>query len=98
MKNLIFGNSGASNLSRTEAFENQTRGPITQGECVGGHNTCHRFVEKRSFKLCLHHRHQSLRAEIKFQQLVLEHFLNRLCRQSLKENKFWREFEAKKEV
>ena len=39
-----------------------------------------------------------MRAEIKFQQLVLEPFLNRLCMQSLKENKFWREFEAKEEV
>ena len=60
---------------------------------MGGHSTCLRFVEKQSLKLCLHHHcHQSLRAKIKFQHLVLEHFLNRLCRQSLKENKFWREF------
>ena len=62
------------------------------------HSTCLRFFEKRSLKLCLHCHHQNLRVEIKFQRLVLEHFLNRLCMQSLKENKFWREFEAKKEV
>ena len=34
---------------------------------MGGDSTCLCFVEKQSLKLCLHHRHQSLRAEIKFQ-------------------------------
>ena len=64
---------------------------------MGDHSACLRFVEKRSFKPCLHHHHhQNLQVEIKFQQLVLEFFLNRLCRQSLKEKKFWGEFEAKK--
>ena len=71
MKNLIFGNERASNFSGTKAFENQTRGPITQGECMRDHSTCLRFVEKRSLNPCLHRHHQSLRAEIKFQQLVL---------------------------
>ena len=67
MKNLIFGNEIASSFLGKKAFENRTRGPITQRECMGGHSTCLRFVEKRRLKLCFHHHHQNLRAEIKFQ-------------------------------
>ena len=65
---------------------------------MGGHSRCLRFVEKRILKLRLHHHHQNLRAEIKFQQLVLGLFLNKLCRLNLKENKFGKEFKAKKGV
>ena len=39
MKNLIFGNERAFNLSGTKAFENRTKGLTTQVECMGGHNT-----------------------------------------------------------
>ena len=72
--------------------------PLLKGSVWGGHSTCLRFVEKRSLKLRLHHHHQSLRVEIKFQHLVLGLFLNKLCKLNLKEKKFWREFEAKKGV
>ena len=51
IKNLIFGNERASNFSGIKAFENRAMGLITQGECMGGHSTCLRFVKKRSLKL-----------------------------------------------
>ena len=63
------------------------------------HNTCFHFVVRQNLKLCLlllHH--PNLQAEITFQQLVLEFFLNRHCRKYWKEKRFWKEFEAKKEV
>ena len=65
---------------------------------MGAHNTCPHFVERQSLKLCLLLHHQNLQAVIVFQQFVLEFFLNKLCRRYWKEKRFWREFEAKKEV
>ena len=63
---------------------------------MGGRSTYLCFVERQSWRLCLHHfRHQSLRVETKFQQLVLESFSNRLYMQNLKEKSFWKGFEAK---
>ena len=66
---------------------------------MGAHNTCFRFAGKQNLKLSLlHHcQRQNLQAETVFQQLVLRFFLDRLCRQNLKENYFLKEFRAKKE-
>ena len=94
----MFGNERAFNFSEIKAFENGTRGPITQGECMGAHNTCLHFVGRQNLKLRLLLHHQNLQAEIMFQQLVLEFVLNKLCRRYWKEKRFLREFEAKKEV
>ena len=65
---------------------------------MGAHNTCPRFVGRQNLKLYLLLHHQNVQVEIMFQQLVLELFLNKLCRWYWKEKRSWREFEAKKEV
>ena len=66
---------------------------------MGAHNTCLHFFGRQFLKLCLLHlHHQNLQDEKGFQQPVLKLFSNRLCRWNLKEKRFWREFEAKKEI
>ena len=71
MENLKSWDFGASNLSGTEAFENGAKDPITQGECMGVHNTCLHFVGRQSLRQCLLHLCLSLQAGIVFLHLVL---------------------------
>ena len=76
LKSLMLGNRGAFNFSKIKAFENRAKGPITQGECMGAHNTCLHFVGKQNLRLChLHlHQRQNMQVETVFQQLVLGFF------------------------
>ena len=65
---------------------------------MGAHNTYLHFVGRQSLKLCLLHHRQNLQAVTMFQKFVLKFFSSRFCRQYLTENRFFMEFEAKKEV
>ena len=66
VENLKFGNFGASKFSRTKAFENGARDPITQRECMGVHSACLHFVGRESLRLCHLHLHLSLQAGTMF--------------------------------